>query len=121
MSLLSTTGINQGLNALDASGTPTNLMAFVSLHTASPGSPNTLANEYAGVTRQAATWNAASGGTKTNSSAMTHTTSGATAVTHESGASASTAGTGGLGFALGVSVTAATITTASGALSASAT
>lgn len=116
--LASTTAENQALNALDASGTPTNLMAYVSLHTASPST--TGANEYAGVTRQACTWNAASGGTKTNSTSLSFTTSGATAVTHVGTFSAVTAGTYGIGAALSSSVTAVTITVAGGAITLSA-
>lgn len=115
MALASTTAENQALNGLDASGTPTNLMAYMSLHTASPST--TGANEYAGVTRQACSWNAASGGSKTNSSALTFTTDGLTAVTHYDTNSASTAGTWGLGGALTASVTATTITVAAGAVS----
>ena len=114
---ISSTAAIQALNGLDASGTPTNVLAYVSLHTANPGTSG--AGEYAGVTRQACTWNAASGTTtvtKTNSSSLTFTTSGATAVTYAGTFSAVTAGTYGIGLALTSSVTATTITVASGAL-----
>ena len=37
MALASTTACNQALNGLDASGTPTNLMAYTPLHPAPPG------------------------------------------------------------------------------------
>ena len=45
----------------------TNKALYISAHTADPGP--TGANECAGSTRQAVTWNAASGGTKTQSNA----------------------------------------------------
>lgn len=111
MALLGTTFANQALDA--GAGGATNVLAYSSLHTASPST--TGANEYSGVTRQAATWNAASGGNKTNSGAQTFSTSGATAVTHIGEWSASSAGTYGIGEPLGSSVTAASITVASGA------
>jgi hypothetical protein len=113
MALASTTAENQALDGL--SGGTTNLLAFVALHSASPGT--TGANELASTTRQACTWNAASGGTKTNSSALTFTTPGTTAATHFGADSAVTAGTYGIGGALASSVTATTITVAAGALS----
>lgn len=124
MPILSINGANQALNALDASGTPTNLMGYTSLHVASPGSPvlnaaganeNANSGSYA---RQATTWNAASGGTKTNSSALTFSTLGTVAVTHFGTSSVVTYNTGpfGIGGALAASVTATTITVASGAL-----
>lgn len=121
MALASATAANQALNALDASGTPTNLMAYVSLHSASPST--TGANENAATgsyARQACSWNAASGSSKTNSSALTFSTAGTVAVTHFGTFSASTAGTYGIGGALAASVTATTITVAAGALTLSA-
>lgn len=121
MALASVTAANQALNALDASGTPTNLMAYVSLHSASPST--TGANENAatgGYARQACTWNASSSSSKTNSSALTFSTAGTVAVTHFGTFSASTAGTYGIGGALTSSVTATTITVAAGALTLSA-
>jgi hypothetical protein len=117
VSLLSTTGENQALDSL--SGGATNLLAWEQCHTATTGTTGT--NEYAGVTRLAATWNAAAGGAKTNSGALSFTTSGATAVTHFGSWSAVTAGTFGIGAPLGASVTATTITVASGAISLTAT
>jgi hypothetical protein len=113
MALLSTTGENQALDGL--SGGTTNVLAFASLHTATTGTTGT--NEYAGVTRQACSWNAASGGAKTNSTALTFATSGATPVTHAGSFSLVTAGVFGIGSPLGSSVTAASITVASGAIS----
>lgn len=119
MALASVTAENQALNALDASGTPVNVAAFVSLHTAPPGT--TGANEYAGVTRLACAWNAAAAGSKTNSTALTFSTSGTTPVTHFGTWSAATAGTYGIGGALSSTVTAASVTIAAGALTLSAT
>jgi hypothetical protein len=116
MALASTTAENQALTGLD--GGTTNVLAYVQLHTASPST--TGANEMSSVTRQACTWNAASGGSKTNSSALTFTTPGTTAATHFGTFSAVTAGTYGIGGALTASVTAATITIAAGALTLSA-
>ncbi len=113
MALASVTANNQALDAL--SGGTTNVLAYVQLRSASPGT--TGANELASTTRQACSWNAASGGTKTNSSALTFTTPGTTAATFFGTFSASTAGTYGIGGALGSSVTAATITIAAGAIS----
>lgn len=119
MALTSTTADNQGLDAL--SGGATNVIAFVSLHTASPST--TGANENAatgGYARQACSWNAASGGSKTNSSSLTFSTAGSTAVTYFGTFSASSAGTYGIGGALASSVTAASITIAAGAITLSA-
>jgi hypothetical protein len=123
MALASTTACNQALNGLDASGTPTNVLLATALHTASPST--TGANENAnsgGYARQATTWNAASSSSKTNSTALTFTTGGTVAVTHFGGWSSATyaAGTYGIGGALTSSVTAVTITVASGALTLSA-
>lgn len=123
MSLASTTALNQALDGIAAAGTPTNLMAYVSLHTASPST--TGANENAatgGYTRQACSWNAASGGSKTNSSALTFSTAGTVPVTHSgtNSASGTSGGTFGVGQTLTASVTASTITVAAGALTESA-
>lgn len=112
MALMSTAAANQGLDGL---ATPTNLLAYVSLHTASPAT--TGVNEMASVTRQACSWNTASGGTKTNSSALTFTTPGTNAGTHFGTNSAATSGQYGIGGALASPVTATTITVAAGALS----
>lgn len=118
MSLASTAACNQALNAIDASGTPTNLATHLQLHSASPST--TGANELGSTTRQACAWNAASGGTKTNSGAPTFTTPGTTAATHFGTWSASSAGSFGIGGALTSSVTAVTITVAAGAITLSA-
>lgn len=123
MALAGSTYCNQALNALDATGTPTNLASHVALHTASPST--TGANENANTgsyARQACSWNAASSGSKTNSSSLTFTTAGSTAVTHFGTWSSATyaGGTYGIGGALSSSVTAVTITVAAGALTVSA-
>jgi hypothetical protein len=113
----SDTALNQSLDALGGSlpGSPLNLLGFVSAHTAAPSSSGS--NEYAGVTRQAETWNNAATHAKTNAGALTITTSGASAVTDLGTFSASTSGTFGIGIHLGSSVQAASITVAAGALS----
>lgn len=119
MALASTTAENQALDAL--SGGTTNVIAYVSLHTASPST--TGANENAatgGYARQACSWNAAASGSKTNSSSLTFSTAGTTAVTHFGTFSASTSGTYGIGGALTSPVTASSITIAAGALTLSA-
>lgn len=112
---------NAALNGLDGTGS-TNTIPYVSLHTADPGTTGASENAATGgYARQACTWNAASGGTKTNATALTFTTLGTVAVSYFGTWSASTAGTYSMGGALGSSVTAATITVAAGALSLSAT
>jgi hypothetical protein len=113
MALASTTAANQSLDGL-GSGT-INLLAYVQLHSASPST--TGVNELPSTSRQACSWNAASGGTKTNSSSLTFTTPGTTAATHFGTWSAASAGSYGIGGALTSPVTAATITVAAGALS----
>lgn len=113
----SPTACNQSLDALGGSlpGTPVNLLAFVSQHTAAPGT--TGANEYASTTRQACSWNNASSAAKTNSSALSLSNSGASAVTDFGTFSASSAGTFGIALHLASPITAASITAAAGALS----
>lgn len=78
MALASATACNQSLDGLSGTVSATNVIAYVSLHTASPST--TGANEVSGggYARQACSWNAASGSAKTNSSALTFTTSGDT-------------------------------------------
>lgn len=116
MALAGTTATNQALNGIDASGAPTNLIAFVSLHTATTSTTGASEATGGGYARQACTWNAASAGSKTNSSSLTFTTTGAAANTHFGGWSLVTAGVFGIGGALTSSVTAVTITVAAGAL-----
>jgi hypothetical protein len=119
MALLSTSGETQALQSLDASAVGSNLLLWVSLHTASPA--QTGANENpatGGYVRITNTWTASSGGSaRTNVSGMTFSTLGTVAVTHLGTWSASTVGTFGIGLPLGSSVTAASITVASGAAS----
>lgn len=121
MALLSTAGETQALQSLDASAVGSNLLLWVSLHTASPGSPGTGANENpstGGYVRITNTWTASSAGSaRTNVSGMTFSTAGTTAVTHLGTFSASSVGTFGIGLPLGSSVTAASITVAVGAAS----
>lgn len=114
----SATAANQALDAL--SGGTTNVLAFVSAHSAAPA--GTGANELSGggYARQACSWNAASSRAKTNSSVLTIPNAGTTAVTDLGSFSASSAGTYGIDIHLSSSVTAASITVAAGALSLSA-
>lgn len=112
----SVTAANQALDAL--SGGATNLLAFLQLNTADPGT--TGASE-ATSTRTAATWNAAATRAKTNSSTHTFTGQAAgTPCTHFSTWSLVSSGVFGISGALTSSVTAATITVAAGAISLSA-
>lgn len=120
MALASPTYVLQALDALTASGSPVNLAAFVSLHTATTSTTGAAEVSGGGYARQAMTWNAASSGTKTNSGTASFTTGGVTANTHMGTFSASTAGTFGIGMPLSSSVTATTITVAAGALTISA-
>lgn len=124
MAIASVNAQNQALDGCNAQGTPVALLGFTSLHVATPGSPilgaagaseNANAGSYA---RQATTWNVASGGSKTNSSALTFLTLGTIAVTHFGTSQVVTYNTGpfGIGGALTSNVTAATITVAAGAL-----
>lgn len=107
----STTAKNQALSGLD---TPTNLLAYVNLNTTDPGT--TGANE-ATSARQACSWSAPSGGSRTSSTGLTFTgQSSTTANGFFSTWSAATAGTNGMNGALSSSVTAATISVAPGAL-----
>lgn len=124
MALASTTAENQALNGLDASGSPTNLLLAVALHTATPSTTGASENANSGsYARQACSWNAASSGSKTNSSSLTFATGGTVQVTHVSGWSSATyaAGTYGIGGALTSGITATAITIAAGAITWSAT
>lgn len=120
MALASVTYTNQALDALTASGTPTNLAAYISLHTATTGTTGAAEATGGGYARQAMAWNAASSGTKTNSGTASFSTTGSTPNTHIGTSSAVTAGTFGIGLVLSSSVTAATVTVAAGALTVSA-
>ena len=123
MALASVAAGSAALNGLAGVGS-TNVMPFVSLHTASPGTTGANENANSGsYARQACSWNAASGGTMTNSTALTFATLGTVAVSHVGTWSSATygAGTYAIGAALTSSVTAASITIAAGAISWSAT
>jgi len=119
MALLGTAGANAALNGLAGVGS-TNVMPFTALHTATTGTTGTNENANSGsYARQATSWNAASGGTMTNSGALTFSTLGTVAVTHAGEWSSGTYGAGNfaIGAPLGSSVTSASITIAAGALS----
>ncbi len=123
MALASTAAANAALDGLRGQGA-TNVLPYASLHTATPGTNG--ANENAnsgGYARQACSWNAPSGGSMTNSSAMTFSTGGTVQVAHVGTWSSATygAGTYAQGLVLASGVTAATITVAPGALSLAAT
>lgn len=122
MARASTAAENAALNGLDGTGA-TNVIPDVSLHTADPGTTGASENANAGsYARQACSWNAASGGSKTNSSSLTFATAGSTAVTHFGTWSSATygAGTYAIGGALTASVTSTSITFAAGAITLSA-
>lgn len=122
MALASTAAENAALNGLAGVGS-TNVIPDVSLHTASPSTTGANENANSGsYARQACSWNTASGGAMTNSSALTFSTLGTVAVTHIGTWSSATygAGTYAIGAALASSVTAASITIAAGAISFSA-
>lgn len=123
MALASAAAENAALNGLDGTGS-TNVIPDVSLHTASPSTTGANENANSGsYARQACSWNAASGGSKTNSSALTFTTGGTVADSHFGTWSSATYGAGNyaIGGALASSVTAVTITIAAGAITLSAT
>lgn len=124
MALASGTAEAAALNGLSGTGS-TNVIPDVSLHTATPGTTGASENANSGsYARQACSWNAANTGTgaMTNSSSLTFSTLGAVAVTHIGTWSSATygAGTYAIGAALGSSVTATSITIASGAITLSA-
>jgi hypothetical protein len=119
MALASAAAANAALDGLNGTGA-TNVIPFVSLHSASPST--TGANENANVgsyARLACSWNTAASSAKTNSTALSFTTGGTVACTHVGTWSSVTyaAGNFAIGAALGASVTATTITIAAGALS----
>lgn len=121
MARASAAAINAALNGLNGTGA-TNTMTHVALHTGDPGTTGASENAATGgYARQACTWNAAASSAKTNSTALTFSTLGSVAVSHIGTFDALTVGNYSIGGALGSSVTAATITIASGAISLSAT
>lgn len=113
---------NAALNGLDGTGS-TNVIPDVSLHTADPGTTGASENANTGsYARQACSWNAASAGSKTNSSSLTFATAGSVAVAYFGTWSSATYGAGNyaIGGALTSSVTATSITIAAGAITLSA-
>jgi hypothetical protein len=123
MALASTTAENAALNGLDGTGN-SNKIPDVSLHSASPSTTGANENANSGsYARQACTWNAASGGSKTNSSSLTFSTLGSVAVTHFGTWDSATYGAGNyaIGGALTASVTSTSITFAAGSITLSAT
>lgn len=122
MALASAAAENAALNGLAGVGS-TNVIPFVSLHTATPGTTGASENANTGsYVRLACSWNVASGGSMTNSTSLTFTTAGSVAVAYIGTWSSVTygAGTYAIGAALGSSVTAVSITIAAGAITLSA-
>lgn len=122
MALAGAAAENAALNGIAGVGN-TNVIPFVSLHTATPGTTGTSENANSGsYARQACSWNTASGGNMTNSTSLTFSTLGSVAVTHIGTWSSGTYGGGtyAIGAALGSSVTAASITIAAAAITLSA-
>lgn len=106
MALASTTAEAAATNAVAT------LITYMALHTATTSTTGASENSGGGYTRQSPTgWSAGA-----NTGAMTFTTAGTIAITYAGGWNASSAGTFELGFTLGSSVTAASITIAVGAL-----
>lgn len=120
MARATTAAENRAISGVFAASTPTPSATayWMSLHTGDPGT--TGASEYAGVTRQQFPAGAASGGAVSNTAQVAFTTSGATPVTYIGIWDAATAGNFVIGAALASSVTATSITFASGAASFSA-
>lgn len=113
MALASATAANAALDGVMA------LATHLALHVGSPGTNGANENADAGsYARQAVSWNAASSGSVTNSSAETFSTAGTAAVTHVGTWSSGTYGAGDflIGAALSSNVTAASITVAAGAV-----
>lgn len=109
---------NASLNGLDGTGA-TNVIPDVALNTGDPSTTGANENANAGsYARQACSWNAASTGTKTNSSSLAFSTAGSSAVSFFSTWSSATYGAGNfaIGGALGSAVTAVSITIAPGAI-----
>jgi hypothetical protein len=122
MALASAAAENAALNGLAGVGN-TNTIPDVSLHTATPGTTGASENANSGsYARQACSWNAASGGSMTNSSALTFSTGGSVAVTHIGTWSSATygAGTYAIGAALTASVTSTSISIAAAGITLSA-
>lgn len=115
MARSATAAQNRAVSGVFAAATPTPSATsyWMSLHTGDPGT--TGASEYSGVTRLQFPAGTATGGTVSNTTALTFTTSGATAVTHIGIWDAATAGNYVIGAPLGSSVTATSVQFAIGA------
>lgn len=117
MALASTAAENAAVNGVTA------ISPDASLHTATTSTTGASENANSGsYARQAESWNSAGSGAATNSAGLTFTTAGSVAVAYMGSWSSVTygAGTFSIGRALNASVTAVTITVASGADSISA-
>lgn len=122
MALASAFAENAALNGLAGVGS-SNVIPFMSLHIATPGTTGASETANSGsYARQAVSWNAASGGSMTNSNSQAFSTLGVVAVTDLGTWSSATyaAGNYAIGLHLASSVTAASITVAAGAASLSA-
>lgn len=122
MALASANATNAALNGLAGVGN-TNVITHVALHVSSPGTDGSNENANSGsYARQACSWNAASGGSMTNSSALSFSTLGSVQVTHIGCWNSATYGGGNyaIGAALTAGVTATSITIAAGAITLSA-
>lgn len=117
MARASTAAENASLNGLDGTAGASSIVGWVSLHTGDPGTTGASEVTGGGYARLAVTWNAAAAGAKTNATALSFSTAGATAVTHFGTWTAVTAGSYSIGGALASPVTAATITVSSGSIS----
>lgn len=123
MALASQAAVHAALAGLSGTGN-TNVIPYVSLHVATPGTTGASENANAGsYARQACSWNAPGSGAMTNSSTLTFSTLGTIAVTHIGTWSSATyaGGTYAIGAALTAQVTSASIVIAAGAISLSAT
>lgn len=119
MARASATAENASLNGIFGTGS-SNTAPDMSLHSADPGTTGASENANTGsYARQTVSWAAASGGSAASSSGQTFTTAGSVACLYIGTWSSITygAGTYSIGAALGSSVTAVTITVASGATS----
>lgn len=115
----STTAENAALDGLTATSA-TNVIPVVTLHVGSPGTTGANENANSGsYARLSCSWNAASGGSKTNSTNLTFTTGGTVPVTAFGTNSSTTYGSGtyALGGNLTASVTSTSIGFAPGSLS----
>lgn len=113
MARLPVAGENAAGNAVLAAGTT----YYLSLHSADPGTTGASELSGGGYARQAIVFSTWASGSTSNNAAISVPNAGTTAVTHIGIWSAATAGTYVTGAPLASSVTAATVTFASGAVS----